>query len=199
MTKQHSRNTSGRNCLLTPLLLITFLVFSTGPLSAAEAPRIQVFGGYTRLQFDNKSLGFSGGNTGLNGGTFSAAYNLAPYFGVKGEVSVESGPNIRSRDWAIGPQVMYGKWGVLFFGHALFGKAETRVSTSVVSEDNARATVLGGGFDIPIARRISIRPIQVDYMITKTNQLNIDQNDLKFSTGVVFHLGRLSTRPKHKL
>ena len=36
-------------------------------------------------------------------------------------------------------------------------------------------------------------------MMTKTKQLNVDQNDLKFSTGVVFHLGRLTTRPKHKL
>lgn len=148
------------------------------------------------MQFDSKSLGFTS-DTGLNGGTASAAYNLAPYFGVKGEISVETGPNVRSRDWLIGPQGMYSKWGLLFFGHILLGKAETRVSTSVVAEDNARATVFGGGFDIPILRRVSIRAIQVDYMRTK--QLNVEQNDVKFSTGVVFHLGKLSTRPKHKL
>jgi hypothetical protein len=57
--------------------------------------------------------------------------------------------------------------------------------------------VFGGGFDIPIAKRISIRAIQVDYL--RSNQLNVEQSDVKFTTGVVFHLGRLSTRPKHKL
>ena len=197
MTKQHSGNSSASNWLLTLVLLVMLLVLSPGMLSAAEAPRIQVFGGYTRMQFDSKAFGFTS-DTGLNGGTVGAAFNLAPYFGVKGQISVETGPNIRSRDWLIGPQGMYSKWGMLFFGHVLFGKAETRIHVpNVVEEDNARATVFGGGFDIPIAKRISIRAIQVDYL--RSNQLNVEQSDVKFTTGVVFHLGRLSTRPKHKL
>src|SRR5882672_6703858 len=131
MTKQNSSNSSASNWLIMLVLLVAFLALTPCVLSAAEAPRIQVFGGYTRLQFDSKSLGFTS-DTGLDGGTASAAYNLAPYFGVKGEISVETGPNIRSRDWLIGPQGMYSKWGILFFGHVLFRKAETRVSTSVV-------------------------------------------------------------------
>ncbi|HEY2363739.1 MAG TPA: hypothetical protein VGK36_21660 [Candidatus Angelobacter sp.] len=197
MTKQHSGNSSASNWLLALVLLVMFFVLSTGLLSAAEAPRIQVFGGYTRMQFDSKAFGFNS-DTGLNGGTIGGAFNLAPYFGVKTQISIATGPNVRSRDWAIGPQGMYSKWGVLFFGHVLFGKAETRLHVpNVVEEDNARATILGGGVDIPIARRISIRAIQVDYLRTKP--LGVEQNDVKFTTGVVFHLGRLSTRPKHKL
>ena len=197
MTKQHSGNSSARNWLLTLVLLATFLVLSTGVLSAADAPRIQFFGGYTRMQFDSKVFGFNG-STGLNGGTIGGAFNLAPYFGVKAQISVETGPNIRSRDFLIGPQGMYSKWGMLFFGHVLFGKAETRIHVpNVVEEDNARAEQFGGGVDIPISERFSIRAIQVDYL--HTNQLNATQNDLKFTTGVVFHLGKLSTRPKHKL
>jgi hypothetical protein len=197
MTKQHSGTSFACNWLIMLVLLVTFLVLSTGVLSAAEAPRIQVFGGYTRMQFDSKAFGFSN-DTGLNGGTIGAAFNLAPYFGVKTQISVETGPNIRSRDWLVGPQGMYSKWGVLFFGHVLFGKAETRIHVpNVVEEDNALAQQYGGGVDIPIARRISIRAIQVDYLRTK--QLNVQQNDVKFTAGVVFHLGRLTTRPKHKL
>lgn len=148
------------------------------------------------MQFDSKALGFSS-NTGLNGGTASAAFNLTPYFGGVGEIGIESGPNIRSRAWLLGPQVMYNKWKLLFFGHILFGKAETRVTTSVVVEENARATVFGGGLDFPVSDRFSIRVIQADYLTT--HQFNVDQHDAKFSTGVVFHMGRLSTRPKHKL
>lgn len=197
MTKQHSGNSSACNWLLALVLPVTFLGFSTRVLSAAEAPRIQVFGGYTRMQFDSKAFGFND-STGLNGGTIGGAFNLAPYFGIKAQISVETGPNIRSRDFLVGPQGMYSKWGVLFFGHALFGKAETRIHIpNVVEEDNALAKQFGGGVDIPIARRISIRAIEVDYLTT--HQLNVDQHDVKYTTGVVFHLGKLSTRPKHKL
>jgi hypothetical protein len=172
-------------------------VLSTGMLSAAEAPRIQVFGGYTRMQFDTKAFGFTS-DTGLNGGTIGGAFNLAPYFGIKTQITIATGPNVRSRDWLVGPQGMYSKWGMLFFGHVLFGKAETRIHIpNVVEEDNDKAVQYGGGVDIPIAQRISIRAIQVDYLRTKP--LGIEQNDVKFTTGVVFHLGRLSTRPRHKL
>lgn len=197
MTKQNRSIPPASNWLITLVLLMTFHVLSTGVLSAAEAPRIQVFGGYTRMQFDSKAFGFTS-DTGLNGGTIGGAFNLAPYFGVKGQISVATGPNVRARDFLIGPQGMYSKWGVLFFGHVLFGKAETRIHVpNVVEEDNAMATEFGGGVDIPIARRISIRAIEVDYLRTKP--LGVEQNDVKFTTGVVFHLGKLSTRPKHKL
>jgi len=195
MTKQHSGNSSASNWLPALVLLVTF--FIPGILSAAEAPRIQVFGGYTHMQFDSKAFGFAN-DTGLNGGTVGAAFNLAPYFGVKTQITIATGPNVRSRDWLFGPQGMYSKWGVLFFGHVLFGKAETRIHVpNVVEEDNALGTQFGGGVDIPIAPRISIRAVEVDYLRTKP--LGIEQNDLKFTTGVVFHLGRLSTRPRHKL
>jgi len=195
MTKQHSGNSSASNWLLALVLLVTLLV--PGILSAAEAPRIQFFGGYTRMQFDSKVFGFND-TTGLNGGTIGGAFNLAPYFGIKTQISIETGPNVRSRDWLIGPQGMYSKWGILFFGHVLFGTAETRIHVpNVVEEDHARAEQFGGGVDIPISERFSIRAVQVDYLHSK--QLNVDQNDVKFTTGLVFHLGKLSTRPKHKL
>src|SRR3954471_23089009 len=155
MTKQHSSNSSASNWLHTLVVLVTFLVLSRCMLPAAEAPRIQVFGGYTRMQFDSKAFAFND-TTGLNGGTIGGAFNLAPYFGIKAQISVETGPNIRSRDFLIGPQGMYSKWGMLFFGHILFGKAETRIHVpNVVEEDSARAEQFGGGVDIPIAQRIS--------------------------------------------
>ena len=196
MTKQISGTPSVRNWPMPVTLLVAFFFLAPSLLSAGEAPRIQFFGGYSRLQFDDKSVGFVG-HTGLNGGTVSGAFNLNPYFGGVGEFSVETGPNIRSRDWLFGPQFMYNKWKVLFFAHALFGKAETRVTTSVVAEENAGAAVFGGGFDVPVTSRFSVRVAQVDYM--KTHQFNGDQHDVKYSTGIVFHLGKLSTRAKHKL
>ena len=196
MTTLKSSIPCAKHWLVRPILLAALFVLASHIAFAAEAPRWQIFAGYSRLQFDSKAFGFTS-NTGLNGGTVSGAFNLNPYFGAVGEISVETGPNFRSRDWMLGPQGMYSKWGMLFFGHFLFGKSDTRASTTVVAEDNARTEIVGGGFDFPVNQRISIRVAQVDYMWT--HQLNVDQKDVKYSTGVVFHWGKLSTKHKNKL
>jgi Outer membrane protein beta-barrel domain len=191
MTIQENEAAFVKHCLrVTFFLCVSVLIFSS-LLSAQEepvTPRLQIFAGYSRLQYDSKTFGFSD-STGLNGGTASAAYNLTPVFGVRGEIGIQTGPNIRVRDWLVGPQLMYGKWHTLLFGHVLFGRADTRVSTTVVEKETGRAIAFGGGADYPISERFSIRIIQFDYL--QTHALNADQNNLKFSTGVVFHWGAL--------
>jgi hypothetical protein len=54
---------------------------------------------------------------------------------------------------------------------------------------------LGGGFDFRWSRRLSIRPIQADYLLTHFNEFetfqlntsNSRQNNVRLSTGLVFH------------
>jgi len=192
MTKRKNESGFVNRHVLEAISIAIFLLISAALLSAQNAPdtpRLQVFGGYSRLQFDSKSFGFAD-NTGLNGGTASAAYNLTPIFGVRGEIGIQTGPNIRVRDWLVGPQFLFGKWHTLLFAHALFGRADTRVSTTVVEKETSRATDFGGGVDYPVSHRLSIRVFQFDYL--QTHALNNDQNSLKFSTGVVFHLGTVA-------
>jgi hypothetical protein len=46
--------------------------------------------------------------------------------------------------------------------------------------------IAGGGFDIRIARRVGIRPVQVDYLLARLpNGVNGTQNNLRLSAGVV--------------
>jgi hypothetical protein len=192
MTKHKNEAGFVNRSVLVTISIAIFLFISSGLLSAQDAPdtpRLQVFGGYSRVQYDSKTFGFSD-NTGLNGGTASAAYNLTPIFGVRGEIGIQTGDNIRIRDWLVGPQFLYGKWHTLLFAHALFGRADTRVSTTVVEKETSRAIAFGGGVDYPVSQRLSIRVIQFDYL--QTHALNNDQNSLKFSTGVVFHLGTIA-------
>ncbi len=171
------------------------LAFSTAA-GAQDTPRVQVFGGYSRLQFDSKSVGFSN-NTGLNGWTASAAFNLIPEFGVVGEVGGYYGPNLRVRDFLIGPQVMYSRWHTLFFGHILFGKGDARITTtSITQTENGRSMAYGGGLDIPVTHRFSFRAIQVDYMTTKVFGAN--QGNMKLTTGIVYRWGAIK-KPKRKL
>ncbi len=186
-----------RNAVVPRIVWVLLaLLATTVAAGAQDTPRIQVFGGYSRLQFDSKSLGLNE-NTGLNGWTASAAFNVIPEFGVVGEVGGYYGPNLRVRDWLIGPQFMYSRWHALFFGHVLFGKADTRITTTATSEtQNGRSVALGGGLDFPITSRLSIRVIQADYMTTHV--FDADQKNTRISTGLVFHLGAIK-KPKRKL
>jgi hypothetical protein len=49
----------------------------------------------------------------------------------------------------------------------------------------------GGGLDFRVFRLISIRPAQAEYFLTTIpDGLNNRQNNLRFSTGIVFRFGR---------
>jgi hypothetical protein len=49
---------------------------------------------------------------------------------------------------------------------------------------------LGGGVDVHVAHHFSVRPVQVDYLLTRFNEFGNgaqNQTNLRVSTGVVFH------------
>ena len=73
-----------------------------GP-GGGDTPRVQVFGGYSYTRFDSPSFGFSN-PSGLNGYTFSPAFNLIRGFGVVAELSGQYGSNLNLRDITVGPQ-----------------------------------------------------------------------------------------------
>jgi len=55
----------------------------------------------------------------------------------------------------------------------------------------AFAMQFGGGVDIPISKRISFRPAQIDYLLTRYSNpfsKTSNQNNLHFSAGIVFTL-----------
>ncbi len=155
---------------------------------AQDMPRMQVFGGYSYTRFDSQSFGFSS-PTGLNGYTFSPAFNLIRGFGVAAELSGQYGSKLNLRDIAVGPQFLY-PWGkTLFFGRLLVGDARTLVRVANTEGDTARAVVAGGGMDVGISSRFALRVFQVDYV--HSTLFNDTQNNLRFSTGLVYHWGTI--------
>jgi hypothetical protein len=50
---------------------------------------------------------------------------------------------------------------------------------------------LGGGLDIPVNRHISIRPADVDYLLTEfsNNKAGATQNNFRYMSGVNIGLG----------
>jgi len=87
------------------------------------------------------------------------------------------------------------------FGHVLVGAAYGRTSlksyttnfcdspgiscAGLDNDDTGFAAAIGGGIDVRINKRITIRAIQVDYNPTRLNRTT--QHNFRFSFGVVFH------------
>ena len=74
----------------------------------------------------------------------------------------------------------------------LFGVAHIAGDNGLAfsTSNNSFAMAIGGGVDVKVAHRFSIRPVQVDYLMTHFNELGTgaqNQNNLRVSTGVVFH------------
>lgn len=168
---------------------VLLLILCTACLAVAQdTPRVQVFGGYSYTRFDSPSFGFSS-PSGLNGYNFSPAFNLIRGFGVAAELSGQYGSNLDLRDIAVGPQFLYPKGKALFFGHVLIGSARSLVHVGNSEEDTARAVALGGGMDFGISSHFALRVFQVDYL--HTSLFSETQNNLRFSTGLVYRWGTL--------
>jgi hypothetical protein len=170
------------------VLLLLLTMATARPSVAQEMPRVQVFGGYSYTRYDTPSFGFSS-PTGLNGYTFSPAYNVIRGFGVVAELSGQYTTNRNLRDVAAGPQFLYARGRMMFFAHLLFGEARSLVQVAGPQEDTARVTTLGGGLDYSISPRFAVRAVQVDYL--RTNLFNTTQDNLRFSTGLAYRWGSI--------
>jgi hypothetical protein len=109
--------------------------------------------------------------------------------------------------YMFGPQIKVRAHGFQPFGHLLFGAAHSNVygnafknicqpavgacSFSTAPSGNAFAMAFGGGVDIPINKTFSIRPGEVDYLLTRFNNnfTNANQSNFRYSAGVVFTVG----------
>jgi hypothetical protein len=174
--------------------LVLFLLLTVGaalPGAAQDMPRVQVFGGYSYIRYDTPSFGFSN-TSGLNGYTVSPAYNLIRGFGVVAELSGQYGSNLDFRDVAVGPQFLYPRGKAMFFGHILFGEARSLVRVGGGEEDTARATSFGGGMDLDLSARFAVRVVQVDYI--RSTLFSEKQNNVRFSTGLVYHWGAIKKK-----
>jgi hypothetical protein len=188
----HGRHSDSKASFWLLLVLLLFAGFAPSRAHAQDtSPQLQVFGGYSYLRYDTQTLGFTA-VSGLNGWNGSVAWNLTKEFGVKAELTGQYGAHLNFRDLALGPQFLYPRGNKLFFAHALIGRARTFVNLGSLAADTGNAVILGGGFDYQIRNRFSIRVIQADYV--HTSLLQESQNNIRLSTGLVFHMGSIHRR-----
>src|SRR5882724_12049700 len=96
--------------------------------------------------------------------------------------------------YLFGPRVNYRHLGrITPFGQTLFGIAHTTSDVYLLGHNQTDfAMTVGVGFDYRLSHRLSLRPIQVDYLLTRFKEFagtsnRPTQGNLRLSTGLVFH------------
>jgi outer membrane protein OmpA-like peptidoglycan-associated protein len=161
-------------------------------------------GGGGRLVFNvNRWLGIGGDLQGYNSNTTQFNIPSNPTFpnGFSGSVSGNLftylfGPVIKFRGNRVEPffDVLPGAAHTNVYGNAfktICQPVAGDCSFSAAPDSNAFALSAGGGLDIPVNRRIYIRPGEFDYLYTRfTNQFNnAGQNNFRYLAGLGINMG----------
>jgi opacity protein-like surface antigen len=176
--------------------LLAVLSFFGVSAQAQDVPKVDIFAGYSYVR---ENPGTSGASSfSLNGGSASIAYNAKSWLSGVADFGAYHNGNILGTGtdgtlstYLFGPRVSYHHSGrITPFGEVLFGVAHAGASIAGTSgSDNAFAMSLGGGVDYKLTDRFAIRPIKVDYLMTRFSETgtgNQTQNNLRVSTGIVF-------------
>jgi hypothetical protein len=133
----------------------------------------------------------------------SGLKNKLETLGYAGEVS----GNVFT--YMFGPQIKKHTGEFQPFGEVLFGAAHTNTYVSIFDavhgitnasgDNNGFAMAAGGGIDVRITRHFSIRPVQVDYLLTRFSvsgtvngtslTYTANQNNFRYFGGVIFTFG----------
>jgi len=170
---------------------------------------IQIFGGYSYLR-PAVSLPISevcglppcpppitttlNTHPNLNGWELSGTWNFHDWLGAtadfSGHYGSDQGSSVHYQTYLFGPQV-HLPGPVSPFAHVLIGAAHESIGASssigavIPASGNAFAVAAGAGIDIHAAPFLSVRPIQIDYLVTRFGSST--QNQPRVSAGLVLH------------
>jgi hypothetical protein len=183
--------------------LVTLLAVSALPALAqgfeTNTPTVEVGAGYGFRSWGAPAAG--NGRTNMNGWNADANYNLNRLVGIAfdaagtGQTVTSDGFTYTQRinTFMAGPRLFpVGHHKLTPFVHVMAGLG--RYWLSFPGEDyseNHLAFGFGGGVDATVNRMIAVRVLQIDYERTvfTLDQAFPAQNNLRFSTGVVFRFG----------
>ncbi len=160
------------------LLLLCAVLLIAGIAVAQEAPKAEVFGGYSYMR--SEGLNINGWNASVTG-------NLTKNFGITSDFSGHYKNSANMYNFLFGPQVSASFKTVKPFAHALFGANRlggSATNLALGGSDTAFAMAFGGGVDVKLNKNFGVRLGQADYLYI--HHLSDTQNSFRFSTGVVF-------------
>jgi opacity protein-like surface antigen len=177
--------------------LLAFLTLFGGVARAQEgASKVDIFAGYSYLRFSPSTAGVGSFNN--NGGSASVAYNATHWLSGVADFGAYHNGNILNSGgdgtlstYLFGPRVSYRRFRrITPYGQVLFGVAHASAKFAGSSDSqNAFAMAVGGGVDVSVSHHFAVRPVQVDYLLTRFSETGTgaeSQNNLRVSTGIVF-------------
>ncbi len=179
--------------------LLAFLSLCGVAAQAQETPnKVDIFAGYSYVRANPGPT--SGDSFSLNGGSASATYHIKDWISGVADFGGYTNGNILGSKvdgtlstYLFGPRFSYRSYRHFTpFAETLFGVAHAGASIAggTNGSRNAFAMAIGGGVDYRINNRFSLRPLQVDYLLTRFAEgtpNNQTQNNLRASTGIVIH------------
>ena len=201
------------------IYIFGFVFLSILVSGAQQFPKVELAGGYSYVNFHTNIPGT--GNQNLNGGGGAFVYNLADWFGIKADFmdyAFGSGWTGKLHDlgyigsasgnlftYQFGPQLKWRPGKFQPFVEALYGAAHSSGYASALKakgdgsyqltggggNNNAFAMELGGGLDIVLSKTVQVRPLEVDYQLTRFGYktYSANQNNFKYFAGINFTLG----------
>lgn len=188
------------------LLAIALCAFTPVPLKAQDYPRVELFGGYQLLHVDDSLDIEPSFGSYINGFAAACELNIKSWLGIVGELGygresfTESGADsdMQQMTLLVGPRFGYRAGRIRVFGHALVGhNHETAAYTypGYFSDEitmNSFAAALGGGLDVALGNRISIRPIQLDVLFNSHSNTYGGDCQFRYAGGITIKLGSVS-------
>ena len=190
--------------------LFLVLLAPLAAMAQSDNSKVEVFGGYAYFRANPSAFDEIYEWNNMHGWNASVTGYLTSWLGVEGDFGGYYGsPSVYGYDiplvdvsyytFMAGPKLAYRKGAVTPFGHFLIGGARGSFKVGVgswgttLSDDTALATAVGGGIDIKLNKRVSIRAIQADYLMTRFRPISdfpfsgVDerQNNFRLSSGIV--------------
>jgi hypothetical protein len=201
------------------LHILWFVLAAGAALSAQSMPQVELSGGYTYMDFHANVPQLT--SQSFNGGGGAVVYNLLSWLGIKAEImgysfgsgwthkldelgytgsasanmfTYQFGAQTKKHSGKFQPyfQSLYGIAHSSGYGAVLRAKGSgTFVRTSGGSNNTAFAMELGAGLDIPLSKKVQLRPVELDYQLTRFGFENFsaNQSNFKYFGGINFTFG----------
>lgn len=188
------------------------LVALSAVTSAQDIPKVEIFGGYSYLRATGaeEPANLHGWNAALNvnlknwsKASLGVVADVSGNYGTSTVVifSLDAGSvgdlKTKNHNFLFGPQIQLHGSRVAPFARVMTGAARRQFSgllsgSPVDLKDNAFAFGTGGGVDVKVNKRVWLRLVQADYLMTRFEALDQStsktQHHLRLSAGLVIRL-----------
>jgi hypothetical protein len=200
------------------LHILWFVVLSGVAVWAQSVPQVEFAAGYTYMNFHANVPQLT--SQSFNGGGGAVVFNPLSWLGVKAEVlgysfgsdwtrkllelgytgtsstnlfTYQFGPQFKKHTGRFQPyvQTLYGVAHSSGYEAVLRARGNGTFVLTSGGGNNAFAMEAGGGLDIPISRNVQLRPVELDYQLTRFGFQNFsaNQSNFKYFGGINFTFG----------